>query len=395
MNLQKSVPVLPRRPYRYYSGVYNRIMKSRLPLEIRRFPWRTPVLAGCVLILAGILIPQGVSGATAVSRIFGAVLVVADGAADTVLSLPLKKPAVFRATVASVAESTVTFSGTPNLTEDQFAYVAETQPQTYYLFFESGSMAGRVFTIQGNSVTAVTLAADAGDLADAAADDAIAVHPYWTLATLFSVDQGLPIATNPGERPAEVIFPADSDGINLPAEAVHYFSDGAWRRVGSALDANFDDTILRPDRVIVLRLNEEDDATLVMTGEVVMSDLSLAVRARDEGQQDNLLSLTRPLDIALDDSGLAGSDAFQTTTNSSQIRDRIVFYGDEPGQNRVPTESFFYFNGGWRKEGDDIANDHGSVVIAASEGFVIRKAEQTGDPVEYWVNTFNPLDLER
>ena len=132
-------------------------MKSWLPLLSARFFRRAPVLAGHVLILTGLLMPQGLSGATAVSRIFGAVPVVADGAADTVLSLPLNVPAVFRATVASVADSTITFSGTPNLTPDEFVYVEDIQPQTFYLFFESGDLAGRGFTVVGNSTTSVTL----------------------------------------------------------------------------------------------------------------------------------------------------------------------------------------------------------------------------------------------
>jgi uncharacterized protein (TIGR02597 family) len=331
--------------------------------------------------------PHGVSGATAVSRIFGAVPVVANGAADTVLSLPLKVPAVFRATVASVSDTTITFSGTPNLTENQFAYAADTQPQTYYLFFESGELAGRVFTIEGNSATGVTLS----EAAAAAADDAVAIHPYWTLATLFSSDQGLTPTTKAGERPIEVIFPAvDSDGINPAAEAVYYFSNGTWRRVGAAFDAEFDDLIIHPDRPVIVRMNQEEDATLVLTGEVVMSELSLPVRAREAGPQDNLLSLTRPLDVSLDESGLAGSDAFETTTDSGQIKDRVVLYAGEPGQNRIPTDAYYYFNGGWRKEGDAPTTDHGSVVIKAGEGFVIRKGEQAGDPVDYWVNTFNP-----
>lgn len=362
-------------------------MKFQSPLGFRRFSWRTPVLTGCVFTLAGFLSNQDLSGSTAVSRIFGAVPVVADGAADTVLSVPLKIPAVFRATVASVSGTTITFSGTPGLTENQFAYVAGTQPQTYYLFFESGDLAGRVFTVSDNSTTAVTLTEEAA----AAADDAVAIHPYWTLATLFSSDQGLTSATNAGERPIEVILPAvDSDGVNPVAETVYYLRDGAWRKVGAAFDATFDDTFLAPDRPVVVRMNQAEDATLVLTGEVTMSPLSLPVRARADGLQDNLLSLGRPLDVTLDESGLAGGDAFETTTDSGQIKDRVVLYAGEPGQNRMPTDAYYYFNGGWRKEGDDPATDHGSVVIKAGQGLVIRKAEQAGDPVDYWVNTFNP-----
>ena len=132
-------------------------------------------------------------GATAVSRIFGAVPVVAQGESDTALSLPMKVPAVFRAAVGSVG-SAITVPGTPNLTDNHFVYSEGVQPQTYYLFFESGGLAGRHFRITGNTSSTISVADPKGELAGAAADDIVAVHPYWTLATLFSSDQGLPAA---------------------------------------------------------------------------------------------------------------------------------------------------------------------------------------------------------
>ncbi|MEZ5276363.1 MAG: TIGR02597 family protein [Opitutaceae bacterium] len=333
---------------------------------------------------------QTAGGATAVSRIFGAVPLVAQGESDTALSIPMKVPAVFRGAVGSVG-SAITLAGAPNLGEDQFVYSEGIQPRTFYLFFESGSLAGRHFRITGNTSSTISVDDPNGELVGAAADDIVAVHPYWTLATLLSSDQGLPVAAKAGERPVEVIIPAaDSDGTNLSAEAVYYERDGAWRRVGQPFASTYDDTILEPDRSIIVRLNGADDAPLVMTGEVVMSELAIPIRSRAEGAQDNLIGLNRPLDQSLDDLGLGGSNAFETTTDADAIRDRLILYSAAPGQNKVPTDAFYFFNGAWRREGGDPATDVGDTIIPAGQGFVIRTAGQGSDTVSVWTHTFNP-----
>lgn len=330
-----------------------------------------------------------VTGATAVSRIFGAVPVVAHGESDTALSVPMKVPAVFRAAVGSVG-SGVTLAGTPNLTEDQFVYSEGVQDQTFYLFFETGSLAGRHFRITGNTASTISVHDENGELVKADVDDAVAVHPYWTLATLFSSDQGLPETEAAGERPVEVIVPAaDLDGTNPAAESIYYQRDGAWRQVGAAFDSTFDHVVLEPDRPIFLRMNQADDATLVMTGEVVMSELAILVRSRSDGAQDTLVGLNRPLGQTLDELGLAGSEAFKTTTDSGTIEDRLILYSSGTGQNKVPTEAYYYFNGAWRLEGGDPETDVGDTVVPAGQGFVIRTA-QSDDGVAVWNNTFNP-----
>lgn len=330
------------------------------------------------------------TGATAVSRVFGAVPVLAQGQTDTPLAIPMKIPAVFRATVGSV-DTTITLAGSPNLTEDQFVYSEGVQDQTFYLFFETGDLAGRHFRITANGAATISVHDETGELIKAVAADAVAVHPYWTLATLFSSEQGLPETEAAGERPMEVIIPAtDLEGTNPAAESIYYRRDGAWRRVGAPFDTTFDHVALEPDRPVFLRMNQEDDATLVMTGEVVMSELAIRVRSRSDGAQDTLVGLNRPLDQTLDELGLAGSEAFETTTEADAIKDRLILYSSDAGQNKVPTEAYYYYNGGWRLEGGDPGTDMGDTVIPAGHGFVIRTASQGFDTVNVWTNTFNP-----
>ena len=278
------------------------------------------------------------------------------GESDTVLSLPMKVPAVFRAAVGSVGGA-ITVAGTPNLTENQFVYSEGVQPQTHYLFFESGDLAGRHFRITGNTSSTISVADPRGELAGAAADDVVAIHPYWTLATLFSSDQGLALATNAGERPIEVILPAvDSDGINPSAEAIYYLTGRSLAPGRCRLSPTFDDTVLEPDRPVVVRMNQDGDryAGPDRRGDHE-SELSLPIRSRADGAQDNLLSLSRPLDVTLDESGLAGSDAFETTTDSGQIKDRVILYPPHRariGCRRTPITTSTGAGDGRRRSGD-------------------------------------------
>ncbi len=52
---------------------------------------------------------------------------------DTLVAMPFTRPQAFVGSVVSVAGSTLTISGSPGWTTNQFVYVAGTQPNHYYV----------------------------------------------------------------------------------------------------------------------------------------------------------------------------------------------------------------------------------------------------------------------
>jgi uncharacterized protein (TIGR02597 family) len=104
--------------------------------------------------------------------------------------------------------------------------------------------------------------------------------------------------------------------------------------------------------------------------------------------QDNFVSMTRPVDVALNDTGLITSGAFQSSASIASITDKLLVYDNTAvGINKAPISTYYYSNGAWRKFGDSVTNDHGSDVIPAGSGFVIRKAAVSGGPTSFWQNS--------
>ncbi len=79
------------------------------------------------------------------------------GSSDTILSLPFARPKAAWGGVNSASGSTVQALGAPNWTVNQFVYAAGTQPNTYYLRFDSGAKAGFYYPITANASSTLTV----------------------------------------------------------------------------------------------------------------------------------------------------------------------------------------------------------------------------------------------
>ena len=80
----------------------------------------------------------------------GVIQVTALGNSDTLVSIPLKQPAVFNGVVNSTAGKVLTAEGSPGWTTNEWA-------DTHYAFMRSGDAAGFYAAITANSANSVTL----------------------------------------------------------------------------------------------------------------------------------------------------------------------------------------------------------------------------------------------
>ena len=123
---------------------------------------------------------------------------------------------------------------------------------------------------------------------------------------------------------------------------------------------------------------------MTFTGEVVMGDLGLPLVFQDSSQQDNLIGLQRPIEMSLDESGLATSGAFEAGD------ELLVWDNAEAKQNRLTADATVYTWDGakWVKDGgsDDVGAE---LVFTPGTGFIIRKATGTEVNDVDWVNNPN------
>jgi uncharacterized protein (TIGR02597 family) len=302
----------------------------------------------------------------------GVIQVTALGDSDTLVSIPLKQPAVFNGVINSTSGADLTVEGSPGWTIDEWA-------GSYYGFVRSGLAEGFYAGIVSNTANSIEL--DVEDLADLVQGDSVSIHPYWTLGTLFPGGAGVHESASHFARNSEIYIPAFGDGINLGAEATYYYLGGVWYLVGGDLSFDYSNAVLLPDSYFVLRNNLPASTTVTFTGEVVMGNLGLPLIVQGATQQDNIVGLQRPIEMTLIESGL--SDTFEAGD------ELLVWDNGTAEQNRPLANATVYTWTGtiWVMDGG--ATDVGTeLVFTPGRGVIIRKASGVESEVD-WINLPN------
>ncbi len=341
------------------------------------------LLAASAAVLAA---GQVARGQEVYSQIVGAISINLPAESDVIVSFPFKQSAAYRGTVESVSDNggdLVVNVATDSLTASAFDAGSNV---THYLVFESGAQQGVHLDIQSNTASQINL--DGGSTDGLQNGDEVAVYPHWTLGSAFPLGVANEDEDEPGTRSIEVIVPqAVSSEGNMVPSGIYYFSGGAWRQVGAGIDSNADDAVLEPGRALVIRNNDAEAKDALFFGEVIDSPIAIPLSESDTFVSDNFVGLNRPLAIALDELGLAPGGVFEETTDPGDPNDLLLVYSlTESGKNKQPSASYFYYNGAWRKVGDEAA-DSGSDVIEPGMGLAVRKIQVGSDPQDAnWVN---------
>ena len=123
--------------------------------------------------------------------------------------------------------------------------------------------------------------------------------------------------------------------------------------------------------------NAATGTTLTALGSVLTKNTTIPLFTRVGAttvQQDNFVSVIRPIDVKLNDLGLITSGAFLSSPSAvNRIDQLFVFDNTVAATNKSPSATYFYFNGAWRKFGQPLTTDFGNDTIATGSGFVIRK----------------------
>ncbi len=318
---------------------------------------------------------------------------------DTFISLPLVRPAAFVGGIQSTSGTTITVSGNP-WTANQFVYAPGTQPNHYYALIGPATAAnpkeGHTFPITANGTNTLTVQLGQDNLTNIPANAQVSIIPNWTLATVFPAgDQNVSFTptTDLAQFKTQVRVPDVSQiGTNLPY-ITYYFSNNAngsgqvgWRLLGDNTTDRGDDALLPDSHFVVRNLNAAPTLPLVNLGGVLLKKVTTPLVTRTGGPQDNPVGLLRPLDVALNATGLKLSDG------SFRAGDKLLLYNNAvAGFDKLPAtylQDPAAPNGPWRLENDPVVNrDRGADVIPAGVGFIVRKATGNGQP-DFWTNSF-------
>jgi uncharacterized protein (TIGR02597 family) len=159
--------------------------------------------------------------------------------------------------------------------------------------------------------------------------------------------------------------------------------------------------VLQPNSYFVVR-NSNGAPTLPLKGigGVLSKKMAPALRPSASGFQDNAVSMVRPVDVTIAQTGLGPVDGsfvatpsmIYTRGNQLVLKDQLLLFDNAAtGFDKQPSAVYYYSEGpgkkaGWKLLGDGSA-DHSGDVIPAGSAIVIRKARNAGAPTVYWTNT--------
>lgn len=317
----------------------------------------------------------------------GAITVDLPRGSDTIMSVPLAKADSFRGAVTSRSGFTITVNPSP-------AWGSFTSVPHYVQAID-GTQAGVLFDVASNTADTITLVDNGLAPTGLDAGTNFKVVEYWTLGTLFPASDAnvsfTPSANTLGlTRRTQINFPNVAEtGINRASSATYFFTGSSWRSTAAAgVDAN--NTPILPDSFIVVRnpTTAADGLKLTVTGSVNFDPISIPLDTTAGAPNDNFVSMSRPVDVTLNDLGLISSGAFTPSTSVLGLgrKDQLlVFNNASIGINKASSATFFYYSGTWRNTAS-AGVDAGTTTIPAGAGIIIRKSSGTSASSTFWKN---------
>jgi uncharacterized protein (TIGR02597 family) len=255
----------------------------------------------------------------------------------------------------------------------------------------TGTKEGHTYQITDNGTATLTVDTSHDDLNGIPANTQVEVIPYWTPATIFpAADAGVsftPTTSPPAYQTLLRVPDYSAAGINLPYATEYYFNNNAWRRLDGSEGS--DDPLLPHGYFVVRNSNGAQALRLTNIGAVLLKKLAVSLTAISK-QQDNPVSMVRPVDVALDATGL------NPANGSFGAGDELLLFDNtQAAQNKSPSATYYYdttvvnngvYVGGWRLTGDATSSDRGVDIIPSGTGFVVRKA--AGGQTAFWTNAF-------
>ncbi len=178
---------------------------------------------------------------------------------DVYVSIPLERPAEYGGSVSSVSGNTVTLSGSPGFTVNQFA-----SGVPYIVEIGSGAKSGLVALVVSNDAGTVTVAPQPGlSLSGILSGDLLRIRKAWTVSTFLSsttIPVGTQLLANSGTVPGIVVAP----------DLIFEYDGANW--VDTNTFDSADNVVLYPGEGFVLRTTGSAISSLSVSGEVPSSN---------------------------------------------------------------------------------------------------------------------------
>jgi uncharacterized protein (TIGR02597 family) len=339
-------------------------------------------------------LPGALSAAEVFSPVVGFMKFDCHAGSDTVVSVPFHPTPRWSGFAA--ASPTDQGGGTSRLALKDFPSFAAGEltstPHFLYCRDRSGVHRGRHFPIVQHGADTVDVAASLADLGSLTTDGLVSLIPAWTLDTLLPPGSQTTLHASAGplatERVSELLFfDTTTVGTSLAPSRRFYVTGTTWYEAGSFAEAG--DTVIEPGQAFVVRHPAGVAMTTFVPNQQVYGGLvSVSVRVSNQGAQDTMISLPRPVAINLADLDVApGQFVESATTDPGDRKDQLlVFDNAETLRNKQPDAVYFRTGGQWVRDEPGFPSAN-LAPIEPSAGLLVRKATGADNNPVLWVNS--------
>ena len=178
---------------------------------------------------------------------------------------------------------------------------------------------------------------------------------------------------------ADIIYKVGVDGNGSLAWQIYYYQEApifaggnGWRQLGKSGSADMKDVGVFPDEGLIIKRRSGSDVSVTLTGSVKTSNSRTSIQTGF-----NLVSLSYPVDVSLDNLGLYNADGSLLTAGSTSTADRI-YYVNDAGQFDIfyyQQAPIFAGGNGWRKLGASASTDQKDSIIPAGRSIVVLRRD--------------------
>ena len=253
------------------------------------------------------------------------------GSSDSIIGLPLLRPAEFVGSVQSISGNIVTISGSPNWTNNQFVYVSGTQRNTYLALIGS-KLTALAGVLTGTAGSQTISGSGTAFLSQVSVGDGLVFNSGYYVVTAISSDNAL-----------VVNIPVASSISGVSASVSKSPKEGSFYTV-TANSAN------------TLTLDLAGDS---LSGVAASTKITLIPQWT--------LSAIFPATNA----GISFTPSTSTRSLNTQI---LIPNYSGSGINLSASQIFYFMNNGWRLAGADPSLDYGDTVLPPNGYITVRNS---------------------
>lgn len=279
------------------------------------------------------------------------------------ISIPLENTAEFTGTVSATTATTISISGTPGWTANEWVPV---DGQPHCAVISSGTENGLRCVITGNTADQLTVTVTSpGDITQVANGDTIVIRKCWTLATVFA-------DSDVGDDCVVLLYDSTEDKINQLSSISYVHFGGTWYLNESPFTVS-DHVVLYPGESFLLRSGSTPISTLSVFGDVPTSKLRNSITRGGTTADDNHVGIMSPVPVSLGLSGLPAS-------NDDVL---LVYDNDASGVNKLSFDSYVFFGGRWYQNYSPFNDVTDTYELEPGAGYIYRRAS-TAPASEEW-----------